>query len=65
MSPAFKLDFQDFKSIIKSMIFYYSPVLLLFTNQIQAWTFDYKILGWLVLSTSIHWIQKYLTDNTK
>lgn len=64
-SPRFKLDTKDFKSIIRTMAIIYSPVLLLFLDQIQNGELDYKILIALVISTTIDILRRFIKDYTK
>jgi hypothetical protein len=46
------------------MIFY-SPIILLFLNQIEAWEFDLKIIYAMFLSITVETLRRFLTDYTK
>lgn len=65
MSTKFKLDKQDLINISRQIVIIYSPVILLFLDQIQEWKFDYKIVVALIISTSIDILRRYLKDYTK
>jgi len=64
-SKKYSLNKQDLKKVIRQIIIIYSPVLLLFLNQIQDWHFDMKIVYALIISTSIDVLRRYLKDYTK
>ena len=64
-SKAYSLNKQDFKALFREMIIIYSPVILLFLEQIEAWNFDYKVLFALAVSITINMVRRYLTDYTK
>jgi hypothetical protein len=61
-SESFEFDLKIIKSVIRQMIILYTPVILLFLDQIQKWTIDPKIIIALVISTTIDIIRRYLTD---
>ena len=65
MSSKFQLDNQDVKNIIRQIIIIYSPVILVFLDQIQKWQFDEKIIYALIISTTIDVIRRFLKDYTK
>jgi len=65
MSKKFSLSKTDLKKIIRQIIIIYSPVILLFLNQIKDWHFDIKIVYALIISTSVDVLRRYLTDYTK
>jgi hypothetical protein len=50
---------------MRNIAIIYSPVVLLFLDQIQNWNFDYKILIALAISTTIDTIRRFLKDYTK
>jgi len=64
-SEKYKLDKQDLKAIKKQIIIIYTPVILLFLDQIEKWQFDIKILWALGLSITIDIIRRFLKDYTK
>lgn len=65
MSKSFELNKEDYKRIIRQIAIIYSPVLLLFLDQMGKGQFDLKIVYALILSTSIDVIRRYLTNYTK
>lgn len=64
-SKAWEIDLRSIKSILRNILITYTPVILIFLDQIQAWTIDPKIIISLVISTSIDVIRKILTDYSK
>ena len=64
-SQKFSLNNSDIKEIFKQIIIIYSPVILLFLEQIEKWEFDIKIIFALIISTSIDIVRKFITDYTK
>lgn len=65
MSKRFELTKCDCKKIIRQILVIYSPVIILFLDQIQDWNFDIKIIYALIISTTVDVIRRYLTDYTK
>lgn len=65
MSKKYELNWEDIKRLIRATLIMYAPVCLLFLNQIQNNTFDYKILWALIISTTIDIFRRLLQDNTK
>jgi len=63
-SQKFSLDNSDIKEIFKQTIIIYSPVILLFLEQIEKWEFDIKIIFALIISTSIDIARRFITDYT-
>lgn len=61
-SWSFEFDFKIIKSVIRQIIILYTPVIILFLDQIQKWTIDSRIVIALALSTTIDIIRRYLTD---
>lgn len=61
-SKSFEFDLKIIKSIIRQAIILYTPVILLFLDQIQKWTIDPKIIIALLIWTTIDIIRRYLTD---
>ena len=61
-SPALSLNTEDYKRIAQQVLVIYSPVFLLFLDQIQAWEFDYKILIALAISTTFDIIRRYIRE---
>lgn len=57
------LNKQDIKKILRDFIMLYSPVFLIFLDQIQNWTFDTKILYALTITTTIWVVRRFLQDN--
>jgi hypothetical protein len=50
---------------VRTAMIIYSPVILLFLDQIQSWNFDIKILYALGVSVTIDVIRRFLKDYTK
>lgn len=65
MSTKYKLNTEDLRRILRNVAIVYSPVILLFFDQIQKWTFDMTILYALFVSTSIDIARRFLNDYTK
>jgi len=65
MSKKYSLNKQDLKRVIRQIVIIYSPVFILFLNQIQNWQLDIKIVYALILSTTIDITRRYITDYTK
>jgi hypothetical protein len=53
------------EKVVRNIAIIYSPVILLFLDQIQSWEFDVKILYALAISTTIDITRRYLKDYTK
>lgn len=64
-SKRFELSKEDKNKIVRNIAIIYSPVVLLFLDQIQNWNFDYTILIALAISTTIDTIRRFLKDYTK
>ena len=64
-SEKFALSKEDLKKVIRTAMIIYSPVILLFLDQIQKWEFDIKILYALGVSVTIDVIRRFLKDYTK
>ena len=62
-SKAFELNKDDFNSILRDILVIYSPVFILFFEQIKEWNFDEKILAALFLSTTIDIVRKFIKNN--
>jgi len=65
MSKWYSLSKTDLKKVLRQIVIIYSPVILLFLNQIKDWHFDMKIIYALILSTTIDIARRYITDYTK
>jgi len=65
MSKSFELWKEDYKRIARQITIIYTPVLLLFLQQLQTWNFDYKVLYALAISTTIDIVRRFLRDYTK
>lgn len=65
MSKKYCLSMTDIKKIARNIAILYSPVILIFFEQIQHWVFDEKILYALFLSTTIDIVRRYATDYTE
>lgn len=61
-SKALKLDGKDWFKIFRNIWIVYSPVFILFLEQIQNGEFDMKILVALAISTTIDILRRYLND---
>lgn len=64
-SKSFEIDYTNIKSILRQIIITYTPVILIFLDQIQKWTIDPKIIIALVISTTVDVLRRYLTDYSK
>ena len=64
-SKKFELSKTDLEKVVRNIAIIYSPVILLFLDQIQSWEFDVKILYALAISTTIDIVRRYLKDYTK
>lgn len=64
-SKSWELDYRNIKSILRQIIITYTPVILIFLDQIQNWTIDPKIIIALVISTTVDVLRRYLTDYSK
>jgi hypothetical protein len=64
-SEKFTLSKEDLKKVIRTAMIIYTPVILLFLDQIQKWDFDIKILYALGVSVTIDVIRRFLKDYTK
>ena len=64
-SKKFELSKTDLEKVVRNIAIIYSPVILLFLDQIQSWEFDVKILYALAISTTIDITRRYLKDYTK
>lgn len=65
MSTKYKLNLEDIRRILRNVAIIYSPVIIMFLDQIQKWTFDEKILYALFISTTIDVIRRFLNDYSK
>ncbi len=65
LSKKFELSKTDVEKVVRNIAIIYSPVILLFLDQIQSWQFDIKILYALAISTTIDIVRRYLKDYTK
>lgn len=65
MSTKYQLNIEDLRRVLRNVAIVYSPVILLFFDQIQKWTFDMTILYALFVSTSIDIARRFLNDYTK
>lgn len=61
-SQKFSLDKTDIKEISKQVIIIYSPVFLLFLDQIESWEFDIKFIFALIISTTIDIARRFIKD---
>ncbi|MCT4616815.1 MAG: hypothetical protein N4A38_01235 [Candidatus Gracilibacteria bacterium] len=64
-SQKFSLNKKDFEELFKQVMIIYSPVLLLFLQQIEKGEFDIKIIFALIISTTIDIARRFITDFTK
>lgn len=64
MSGKYSLNVTDVKKAVRTAAIWYSPVILLFLDQIQKGQFDSKILYALAISTTVDVVRRYLADNT-
>jgi len=65
VSPAMSLNKEDYKRIATQILAIYSPVIILFLDQLQNWTFDYKILVALAVSTTFDIVRRYVREIKK
>ncbi len=59
------LNKQDYINIGKTILAIYSPVILLFLDQIQDMSFDWKILAALWVSVTVDIVRRFVADNRK
>lgn len=64
MSTKYKLNLEDINRIVRNIVIYYSPVIIIFLWQLQAGVFDFKILYALMISTTIETIKRFLTNTS-
>lgn len=64
-SKRWRLNREDCKRILRNVLIIYSPVILLFLDQIQSGAFNYTILIALGVSITIDAIRRFVTDYTK
>jgi len=64
-SKKFDINKEDVKKIIRQFAIIYWPVALLFLDQAEHGTFDYKVLVALFISLSIDVIRRWLKDYTQ
>lgn len=64
MSRKKSIDLEDAKRVVRTTVIWYTPVILLFLDQIQKGQFDTKILYALAISTTADIVRRYLADNT-
>lgn len=56
------LNIEDFKRIGRNILIVFSPVLILFLEQIQKGEFDFKVLYALSVSVIIDGIRRYMRE---
>jgi len=64
-SKKYSLDKKDWGNIWKTILAIYSPVIIVFLDQIQEMVFDYKILVALAISVTVDIIRRFIADNRK
>ena len=64
-SKAFQLDMETLKRLWRTALIMFTPVILLFLDQIQTWTMDYKIIVATAMGIWIDAIRRFLTDYSK
>lgn len=64
MSRKNSINLEDVKRVVRTTAIWYTPVVLLFLDQIQKGQFDTKILYALAISTTADIVRRYLADNT-
>lgn len=64
-SKRFELDTETLKRLGRTALIMFTPVILLFLNQIQTWTMDYKIIVATAMWIWIDAIRRFLTDYSK
>lgn len=62
LSKKNSLNIGDLKSILRNVAIIYSPVFLLFLDQVQEWNFDEKILIALAISTSVDIFRRFIRE---
>lgn len=65
MSEKMSLNGIDLNKIIRQSLVFYSPMLLLFLDQIETGTIDLKIIYAMFISITVEALRRYLTDYTK
>lgn len=65
MSEKMSLSRIDLNKIVRQSMIFYSPIILLFLNQIEAWEIDLKIIYAMFLSITVETLRRFLTDYTK
>jgi len=65
MSNKYELKKEDLKRIVRQILIIYTPVILIFLEQIQSGNFDMKIIYGLIAGTSIDGLRRYLTNYNK
>lgn len=61
-SKRFELNKEDLKRIVRQMLIIYTPVVILFLDQIQYWGFDLKIIWALAISVTVDIFRRYIRD---
>lgn len=64
-SNKFELNNKDLEKIIRQTLIIFTPVILLFLEQLQRWELDYKILVALWISVIIDVLRRFITDYTE
>lgn len=64
MSRKNSVNLEDAKRVARTTLIWYTPVVLLFLDQIQKGQFDSKILYALAISTTVDVVRRYLAENT-
>ena len=62
LSKKNSLNLGDLKSILRNVAIIYSPVFLMFLDQIQKWEFDEKILIALAISTTLDIARRFIRE---
>lgn len=61
----YQFDITSFKKLARNSLIMFTPVILLFLDQIQAWTMDYKIIVATAMGIWIDAVRRFLTDYSK
>ena len=64
-STRWQLSWADVLKILRSMAIWYTPVVILFFDQLQELTFDWKTIGIMALGLSVDLLRRLWNDYTK
>ena len=64
-SKRFQLDTETLKRLGRTALIMFTPVILIFLDQIQNWTMDWKIIWATAMWIWIDAVRRFLTDYSK